>query len=266
MSYVHIYTYLIEKNHTQLFVWVPLSLVRRKAPDPSVICGNGWRPILSEPWTFLLVLVCKLHMNDLTSCNWDKMAFTVQRIFSCNVIFLEWTLFHFHTNFTNFCFKISIDCRSALIKVMSWCQQAIVCTYYGLILWYRCICVLYDITLHYIVWYCILMYMCVWSGSEELTLLSLDKMAIISQTIFSDAFLWMKSLVFWLKFQWSLILRVQLTMTHHWFWQWLGTERATSHYLNQSWPDSLTHICGTRWWWVKSVLVIFHPVNQNINI
>ena len=40
-----------------------------------------------------------------------------------------------------------------------------------------------------------------------------DKMAAISQTIFSDVFSWMKSVVFWLKFHWSLFLRVQLTIT-----------------------------------------------------
>ena len=45
----------------------------------------------------------------------------------------------------------------------------------------------------------------------------LDKMASVSQTVFSDAFLWMKSFVFRLKFHWSLFLRVQLTITHHWF-------------------------------------------------
>ena len=36
----------------------------------------------------------------------------------------------------------------------------------------------------------------------------LDKMAAISQTIFSDAFSRMKSYVFWLKFHWSLFVRV----------------------------------------------------------
>ena len=36
-------------------------------------------------------------------------------------------------------------------------------------------------------------------------------MDAILQMIFSDAFLWMKSFVFWLKFHWSLFLRVQLT-------------------------------------------------------
>ena len=34
------------------------------------------------------------------------------------------------------------------------------------------------------------------------------KMATISQTIFSNVFSWMKSYVFWLKFHWSLFLRV----------------------------------------------------------
>ena len=43
---------------------------------------------------------------------------------------------------------------------------------------------------------------------SPLTHLPLDKMAAISQTISSDAFLWMKSLVFWSKFQWSLFRRV----------------------------------------------------------
>ena len=53
-------------------------------------------------------------------------------------------------------------------------------------------------------------------GLNVLTHLPLDKMAAISQKIFSDAFLWMKSFVFWLKFHWSLFLRVQLTITQHW--------------------------------------------------
>ena len=51
----------------------------------------------------------------------------------------------------------------------------------------------------------------------KLTHLPLDKMAAISQRIFSDAFLWMKSFVFWLKFHWSFFLRVQLTIFLHWF-------------------------------------------------
>ena len=52
--------------------------------------------------------------------------------------------------------------------------------------------------------------------SELVNSSPLDKMAAISQKIFSDAFLWMKSFVFWFKFHWSLFLGVQLTITRHW--------------------------------------------------
>ena len=40
-----------------------------------------------------------------------------------------------------------------------------------------------------------------------------------------------------IKYHWSLFLRVQLTISQHWFRQWLGTDKATSHYLNQWWLD-----------------------------
>ena len=53
--------------------------------------------------------------------------------------------------------------------------------------------------------------------TQILTHFPLDKMATISQTIFSDAFSLMKTFVFLSKFHWSLFLRVQLTMTQHWF-------------------------------------------------
>ena len=75
-----------------------------------------------------------------------------------------------------------------------------------------------------------------------LTHLHLVKMATISQTILSDAFSWMKNFVFWYEFHWSLFLRL-----------WPGTEYATSHYLDQCRPNSLTHICGTRGRWVNSL-------------
>ena len=51
-----------------------------------------------------------------------------------------------------------------------------------------------------------------WWNIQILTHLPTDKMAAISQTIFSDAFLWIKRFWFWLKFQWSLSVRVQLTI------------------------------------------------------
>ena len=44
-----------------------------------------------------------------------------------------------------------------------------------------------------------------------------DEMAAVSQTILSNAFSWMKMLEFRLRFHWSLFLRVQLTIIHHWF-------------------------------------------------
>ena len=44
-----------------------------------------------------------------------------------------------------------------------------------------------------------------------------DKLAAIFQTTFSNAFSWMKSLVFWLNFNWSQLLRVPMTISQHWF-------------------------------------------------
>ena len=61
-----------------------------------------------------------------------------------------------------------------------------------------------------------------------------------SQTTCWSAFSWMKMFEFRLKFHWSLFLRVQLTIIHHCFRQWLGAVQATSHYLNQWW---LVHWC-----------------------
>ena len=54
-------------------------------------------------------------------------------------------------------------------------------------------------------------------GIMILTHLPLDKMAASSQTIFSDAFSWMKTFIFWSKFHWSLFLTVQFTITQYWF-------------------------------------------------
>ena len=44
-----------------------------------------------------------------------------------------------------------------------------------------------------------------------------DKMDAISQTILSNAFSWMKMSEYRLKFHRSLFLRVQLTISQHWF-------------------------------------------------
>ena len=57
----------------------------------------------------------------------------------------------------------------------------------------------------------------VWAGFK-LTHWGRDKMDAITQTTFSSAFFWTKMFDFWLKFHWSLILRVQSTIFKHWFW------------------------------------------------
>ena len=44
-----------------------------------------------------------------------------------------------------------------------------------------------------------------------------DTMDAISQTIYSNAFSWMKMFEFRLKFHWSLFPRAQLTIFQHWF-------------------------------------------------
>ena len=77
----------------------------------------------------------------------------------------------------------------------------------------------YDVTVMVAIWLSQHQWI---SPTEEfskwlITHLSLDKMATISQTIFLDAFSWMKSFVFWSKFHRSLFLRVQFTITQHWF-------------------------------------------------
>ena len=78
-----------------------------------------------------------------------------------------------------------------------------------------------------------------------------DKMAAIFQTTFSNAFSWMKMYQFRSKFHWSLFRRVRLTICQHWFRKWLKADQATSHYLNQCWHNSPTHICITRPQWVN---------------
>ena len=54
-------------------------------------------------------------------------------------------------------------------------------------------------------------------GLNVLTHWGRDKMDAISQTPFSSSFSWMKMLEFRLKFHWTSFLRVQLTISHHWF-------------------------------------------------
>ena len=62
------------------------------------------------------------------------------------------------------------------------------------------------------------------------------------QTKFRDTFSWMKMTEFRIKFHWNLFPGLQLTINPHWFMHWLGADQATSHYLNQCWPSTLTRI------------------------
>ena len=84
-----------------------------------------------------------------------------------------------------------------------------------------------------------------------ITHLLLDEMAVIWQTTFFNAFLSMKSFVFWFKFHWSLFLRIELKISLHWSRWWLHAKQVTSHYLNQCWPNSMMHICYTTGRWVN---------------
>ena len=50
------------------------------------------------------------------------------------------------------------------------------------------------------------------------------KMVAILQAIFSKAYAWMKMIKFRLKFHWNLFPGVQLTISQHWFKEWLVVE------------------------------------------
>ena len=69
-----------------------------------------------------------------------------------------------------------------------------------------------------------------------LTHLPLEKMAVISQTMFSDAFLWTKCFIFCLKFHWSLFLRVQLTIIQHRLYKGLAPNRRQAIILTNADP------------------------------
>ena len=57
----------------------------------------------------------------------------------------------------------------------------------------------------------------IYQHSTALTHWGRDKMDAILQTAFSNAFSWMKTHKFRLRFHWSLFLRFELTISQHWF-------------------------------------------------
>ena len=105
-----------------------------------------------------------------------------------------------------------------------------------------------------------------WLGTEQVT------SHYLNQSI-SNPFFLMKTLEYQFNFHWNLFLGVQLTTSQHWFRQWLDTEQATSHYLNQSWPSPLMHVCVTsgrcelknkKSIWKTKYVLLFKSVTNNI--
>ena len=87
------------------------------------------------------------------------------------------------------------------------------------------------------------------SDGQFRTYLPLNKMAAISQTTFSNAFLWTGNICILIRTSLKFVLKVQLTISQCWCRQWLRTEQTTMHYMKHCWPSSLTPICGTRVRW-----------------
>ena len=56
---------------------------------------------------------------------------------------------------------------------------------------------------------------------------------------FSNAFCWMKTFQFQIKFHQNMIVMVQMTINQHWFRLCYSAWQVTSHYLNQYWTTSL---------------------------
>ena len=83
---------------------------------------------------------------------------------------------------------------------------------------------------------------------------------------------WTKLPIFWTRvfsyFCWNFT-GVQSIKSQYWFRWWLGTCSAPScsapsHYLNQCWPDSLTHICITRPQWVNGCKPVWSSIAQSV--
>ena len=76
-----------------------------------------------------------------------------------------------------------------------------------------------------------------------------DKMAAVSQIMFSNAFSWMKMFEFRLKFHWSLFLRVQLTIfivpSRRQAIIWTNDGKLTDAYMRHS--ASMRYMCYNMW-------------------
>ena len=76
---------------------------------------------------------------------------------------------------------------------------------------------------------------------------------------------------FCLRFHWSLFIRIQLTISQHWFRQWLAADQAASHYEKQRWfiywcifalldPNKLTMQILVQFYWTYSYIVFYCAV------
>ena len=81
-----------------------------------------------------------------------------------------------------------------------------------------------------------------------------DKMTIIFQITFSNAFSWTKMYEFWLKFHWSLFLSFQLTTSLPWFRKYLGVDHGDKPVSEPMLVSLLMHICVTQPQWVKTAI------------
>ena len=86
-----------------------------------------------------------------------------------------------------------------------------------------------------------------------------DQMPATWQTTISNAFSLMKCILF--KCRKNLFSNIQLTIYQHWLRWWLGTNQATSHYMNQWQSSLLMHICITPPWWINES---WHPMMLHI--
>ena len=70
---------------------------------------------------------------------------------------------------------------------------------------------------------------------------SLDQIAaILADDVFRCIFL-NETFCIFIRISLKFVLRAQLTISQHQFRQWLGTDQATSHYLNKCWPSWPIH-------------------------
>ena len=100
---------------------------------------------------------------------------------------------------------------------------------------------------------------CIWpqitaeNGTQQVSMNSIirnssppgQKSSHFTDHSFKCIFMNSKRFLFQFVFHWCLLLRVQLTLWQHWSRSWLVACPATSHDLNQCWPSSPTHMCGT---------------------